>query len=197
MVARKALEGWEIAGVGRIQSGTPYQLISGRAGMNTAETGVVLNNMTAADLQSMMQVRKTTGSDGIGKVYFLPQDIIDNTNAAFELNSKKLDPSKPYIGPQMIPGQFGNRVYLRGPSQTRIDLSVVKHTKFGEKRDVEFRANFLDAFNLTNFWLAASGTYTVSAGATGFGQTTNAFRDFSGTNDPGARVIEFMLRVNF
>jgi hypothetical protein len=57
-VARKLIEGWKIAGVGRIQSGTPFQLTSGRSGLNTAETGVVLYNMTAAQLQSMMQIRK-------------------------------------------------------------------------------------------------------------------------------------------
>lgn len=32
-----------------------------------------------------------------------------------------------------------------------------------------------------------------------FGQTRNAYRDFtvSGTNDPGGRLIEFQLRINF
>jgi hypothetical protein len=43
---------------------------------------------------------------------------------------------------------------------------------------------------------------TLSVAATGnppFGQTRNAYKDFtvSGTNDPGGRVIEFTLRVNF
>jgi hypothetical protein len=190
-VVRKVLEGWQVAGVGRIQSGTPFQLTSGRSGMNTLETGVVLYNMTRSDLQDMMKLRKVTGSNGIGQVFYLPQSLIENTNAAFELNNKTLDPSKPYIGPQTAPGQFGNRVFLYGPHQTRIDLSVVKHTRFGESRDFEFRANFLDAFNLTNFFLANAPSSTA------FGQTTSAFRDFSGTNDPGARIIEFMLRVNF
>jgi hypothetical protein len=56
---------------------------------------------------------------------------------------------------------------------------------------VEFRANFLDALNMTNFFLANAPS------STSFGQTTSAFRDFSGSNDPGARIVEFMLRVNF
>jgi hypothetical protein len=190
-IAGKVLEGWEIAGIGRVQSGTPFQLTSGRQGMNTSEAGVVLYNMTAADLQSQMQIRKVTGSNGIGQVFYLPQSIIDNTNAAFELNSKTLDPGKPYVGPQIAPGKFGNHVYLYGPKQTHVDLSLVKHTPFAERRDIEFRANFLDAFNLTNFYLANGPSSTA------FGQTTSAFRDFSGTNDPGSRIIEFVLRVNF
>ena len=58
------------------------------------------------------------------------------------------------------------------------------------KRDVPV-AKLLDALNLTNFFLANAAT------SASFGTTRTAFRDFSGTNDPGARIIEFQLRVNF
>jgi hypothetical protein len=30
-----------------------------------------------------------------------------------------------------------------------------------------------------------------------FGQTTGAYRDLSNTNDPGGRIVEFALRLNF
>jgi len=30
-----------------------------------------------------------------------------------------------------------------------------------------------------------------------FGQVTSAYRDISGTVDPGGRILEFVLRVNF
>ncbi len=71
--------------------------------MNNIEPGVVLYNMTGSQLQNMVQIRKTTGSDGNGLVYFLPDSLIANTNAAFEVNGKtraNLDPNAPYIGPQ-------------------------------------------------------------------------------------------------
>jgi hypothetical protein len=200
-VLRKVLEGWEIAGVDRNQSGSVFPLTSGgRYGMNGNEAGVVLHNMTMADLQSMMQIRKVTGADGKGIVYYLPQSIIDNTNAAFETNGKtwaNLDPTKPYIGPQLAPGQFGYQVFLYGPWQHHFDVSLVKHTKLHERFDVEVRANFLDALNLTNFQLNSIGSTSNGPGTSAFGQTTLAFRDFSGTNDPGARMVEFQLRVSF
>ncbi|MGH9767271.1 MAG: hypothetical protein ACREAB_07535 [Blastocatellia bacterium] len=44
-----------------------------------------------------------------------------------------------------------------------------------------------------------SDVQTISTVGAAFGQTRNAFRDFtvSGTNDPGGRLIEFQLRLNF
>jgi hypothetical protein len=106
----KILEGWELAAVDRNQSGTPMQLASGRYGMNQNDPGVVLHNITAAQLQSMMSITKTTGSNGTGIVNYLPQSFIQNSNAAFGINGQttaNLKSNAPYIGPQLTPGQFG------------------------------------------------------------------------------------------
>ena len=202
-VLGKFVEGWEIAGVTRAQSGTP-ELLNGRATFNNTTAGqVVLNNMTTKALQDMVKIRKTTGSNGIGIIYFLPQDLIDNTQAAFETAGRtlaQLDRSKPYIGPQTEPGKLGNRVFYYGPWQQRWDLSVIKKTRIGESKSLEFRTQFLNAFNNINFLIGGAGnevnTQTIN---TEFGQIVDAYRDItvSGTNDPGGRVIEFMLRVVF
>jgi hypothetical protein len=204
-VLKKVLEGWEIAGVGRMQSGTPFRLTSGRSGMNGNETGVVLNNITNAQLQDMVQIRKTTSATATIKdyrgnvfaqplVYWLPQSFIDNSAAAFELGGKswaQLDANAPYVGPQLAPNSFGYQVYLRNPWQYHLDLSAVKRTKINERVNVEFRAQFLNALNLTDFFVANGPSSSL------FGQTTSAYNDFSGSADPGSRVIEFVLRVNF
>ena len=44
---RKALEGWSLASVIRLQTGSPIRLLSGRATFNSAEAGVIMNNITA------------------------------------------------------------------------------------------------------------------------------------------------------
>jgi hypothetical protein len=80
-----------------------------------------------------------------------------------------------------------------------VDFSLLKKTHIGERASIEFRAQALNAFNLTNFLLFNPGnniTTTATIGS-GFGQTTGAYRDLSNTNDPGGRVLEFALRFNF
>ena len=207
-IIRKALEGWQLASVTRLQSGSPIRLTSGRNTYNQNESGVILHNMTMSQLQGMMAIRKTNlaataTSPAIGVVQYLPQSLIDNTNAAFEVNGKtlaNLDRNAPYIGPADQPGQLGQRIMLYGPKQQKWDFSLAKKTNIGEKANVEFRMQALNAFNLTNFLLFTPGngiTTTLGANGTGFGQTSGAYRDLSNTNDPGGRIIEFSLRLNF
>ncbi len=205
-VANKLMEGWELASVSRIQSGSPIKLNSGRNTLNQNESGVILHNITASQLQSMMSIRKTSNilSNGQvqGLVYFLPQSIIDNTLAAFETGGKtlaNLDPNAPYIGPANQAGQLGENIFLYGPWQQKWDVSLVKRTHIAERFNLEFRAQALNVFNLTNFLLFTPGsgitpTLTIN---NGFGQTTGAYRDLSNTNDPGGRILEFVLRLNF
>jgi hypothetical protein len=194
-VLRKVAEGWQIAGVARLQTGTPNSIGGGRSTFNAGGGGIILNNITQRELQDMIQIRKTTAANGQGVVYWLPQDFINNTLAAFEVGGfslNNLDRSKPYISPGSTPGQFAYQVYLYGPPIYHWDLSAVKMTRVTEKQSIEFRAQFLNAFNLINFFLQ-----NVNGSSTNFGQTRSAYTDLNSTNDPGGRVIEFVLRYRF
>jgi hypothetical protein len=191
-VARKALEGWEMAATTRIQAGQPSRLTSGRACINGNECGVVLHNITPNQLQNLTGVYKTTGANGIGILYDLPINIIHNSEAAFNQGGFTLDPNAPYIGPQTQAGQLGYNYFLRGPWQRHLDVSVVKKTKIGEHANIEARAQALNVMNVTNFYLGSA-----SVNSTTFGQITSAFRDTSNAVDPGGRILEFVLRVNF
>jgi hypothetical protein len=83
--------------------------------------------------------------------------------------------------------------------QQKWDFSVVKKTYIGERANVEFRAQALNIFNLTNFLLftPGNGITTTLPINTSFGQTTGAYRDLANTNDTGGRIIEFVLKFNF
>jgi hypothetical protein len=196
--ARKALEGWQMSGVLRVQSGLPMYLsgigtfASSTGAGSSPNNGVVLHNITATELQNAVDIRKTTGSDGKGIVYYLPQDLIDNTLAAFNTGGKtpaNLDPTKPYIGPAPA-GELGWRGGIAQNWNRFFDLSLVKKTSIMEGKTIEFRASALNVLNLTNF-----NTY-AGIGST-FGQVTAAYRDISGTVEPGGRILEFMLRFTF
>jgi hypothetical protein len=110
------------------------------------------------------------------------------------------------------PGTFGNlpRNYLRGPKFRQIDLILARKFPFAETRNVEFRTEIFNIFNLTNFAAPPStlgptlgtsnnqfqpGQPLTFAGSSAFG-LENATVERSvglGTN----RQIQFALRVNF
>ncbi len=208
-IARKSriFGGWSLSGYATIQSGSPALLRSGRQTVNgnisvnaSADSGVELHNITRQQLQDMVSIRKDPG----GIVYFLPQELLNNSLAAFEQGGKSLanlDPAKPYIGPPTTAGQFADRIYLYGPWRSKVNFSIVKRTRVAEGKYIELRCNILNAFNDVNFLLGSSGNdvNTMTLASSTFGQTRYAARDFSasGTNDPGSRVIDFMLRFSF
>jgi hypothetical protein len=216
-VLQKAVEGWELAGVVRVQSGTP-SFFNGFATVNSNSAGVVLHNMTQSQLQSLVRINKTQNPvSGIPQVYYLPTPVaptglnssnntnfITNTQAAFGSNNltpAQVDPSAPYLGPA-APGQWGDLAYIYLPWQRHVDVSLIKVTHLRESVTLEFRAQALNVFNLTNFLPSVgsgSGTSTTSNTNTGsgFGQLTSAYRDISGTYDPGGRILEFVARINF
>jgi hypothetical protein len=75
--------------------------------------------------------------------------------------------------------------------QYHMDIAALKRTAITERVRCEFQASFLDILNLTNFFIANG------PGSTSFGRTTSYYNDFSGSANPGSRVIEFRLRVSF
>jgi hypothetical protein len=197
------LGNWQIGGVARIQSGSPVLLTGGRMTFNQFDAGVILHNMTQAQLQDMVKVRKESVCDASGcrgVVYYLPGSLIQNTLAAFDL-SGKLDPNAPYIGPPTEPGKLGQRIVLFGPWQSRFDFNAIKSIPLTERVKFEARVQFLNAFNRANFFITDPDNTvgSVSANSTSFGQTRAAYRDItvSGTNDPGGRLIEFQFRLKF
>ena len=198
--------GWELAGVARVQSGTP-SFSSGFATVNGNSSGVVLHNITQSQLQNMMFINKTQNPvSGIPQVYILPTPVapvgltsanntnfITNTQAAFGVNNltpAQVDPNAAYLGPAAA-GQWGGLDYIYLPWQRHFDVSLIKVTHIRESVTLEFRAQALNVFNLTNFLPSANNT------STSFGVISSAYRDISGTYDPGGRILEFVARLNF
>ena len=193
-VLDKAFGGWEWDGTARIQTG---------ANLNLGNVNLV--GMTQKDLQKAYNLRF---DDAKGIVYIFPQDIIDNTIKANSFSATTASgysgeaPSGRYIAPansksciQVVRGDCApQNVFLIGPKFTRFDLSMIKRFKITERRNFEFRAEFLNAFNNINF---LGNTNLTNFNSTLFGQVTSAYRDQNNTQDPGGRLIQFVGRFNF
>lgn len=189
----KLVGGWEFHGVTRLQSGTPFNL-----------GNVQLVGMTREELQDAVQIRK----DPNRIVYFLPDDIIQNTIRAFNIGGTA--PTGRFIAPagygnciQAYAGQCGiSNLILKGPAFLRWDASIVKKIRFTERTNLELRAEFLNAPNNVSFrvggWTADAPTVTNFANQA-FGQLGNgtAYQDTSTTNDPGGRLVQIVIRINF
>jgi hypothetical protein len=80
---------------------------------------------------------------------------------------------------------FGNagRNILRGPGQTNYDTSIMKNFPVGERRNVQFRTEFFNAFNLVNF-----DNPNTTFNSSSFGVITSA---------KASRSIQFSLKLMF
>lgn len=188
--------GWAIHGQARIQSGSTFSF-----------GNVQLIGMTKNELQKSIKIRQ----DPKGAVFYLPDDIIQNTIKAFNAGVSGYTlgtPSGRFIAPassngclQSYVGQCGfSNLILYGPHLTRFDISLVKKTKITERMNIEMRGEFLNAFNNINFKVGSQSSEVSNvAGFSGstFGQTFNAYQDLSTTNDPGGRMVQLVLRINF
>jgi hypothetical protein len=89
-------------------------------------------------------------------------------------------------------GNFGNcgRNTVYGPSFGNVDLSVLKETKLGESRNIEFRAEFFNIFNHPAF-----AQPDTTFGTPGFGEIFNTLGRTLGAGT--SRQIQFALRFSF
>jgi hypothetical protein len=123
----------------------------------------------------------------------------------------------PYANPQSITnwlnplaftmpatGTFGNcgRNTIYGPNFRNVDFSLLKETKLGESRSLEFRAEFFNIFNHPAFAqpdTTFAGTTVNSQGQTvalgGFGQIFNTLGSTLGFGT--SRQIQFALKFRF
>jgi hypothetical protein len=148
-------------------------------------------------------------------------DLIPSVNPYLDSDRNFLNPAA-FAIPQ--PGTYGNlpRNAFKGPNFTQFDFMVSKQFPIAEKAKVEFRSEFFNIFNHTNFanpastlnsalpsmtfnatanaWAVGSGTqpgqaFTQSAAGTAFGLLRQTVERTVGLGT--SRQIQFALRLNF
>ncbi len=186
----RVIGGWQIEGIARIQSGSPFILNTGggtarRGTLNQYDAGV-LALMSRSQIQSMVGIYK----QGNGIVYFLPQSLIGSDGRA----------SSSALVPASTPGAVGDPYfYFYGPGFLRFDMTLAKKTRISERVNFEIRAEALNTFNNVNFIVGSptSSTNSTSILSTSFGRLTNGYQDISTTNDPGGRIVQLVAGINF
>jgi hypothetical protein len=204
--------GWTLVPTVRWQSGSPILL-----------ENISIVGMTAKELQKAIGVyygqtiTQPNGSIRRDNVSFLPQDIIENTIRAFTtagtLNGyANAAPTGRFIAPagygncqNRSLGECGFRKFvLYGPDFFKVDTAIIKRIQFDERRNFEFRVTMFDVLNKTNWrlggWTGNVNNITAFGGnASTFGQMLNgwSYQDPNGSNDPGGRLVDLMMRFNF
>ncbi len=198
--------GFSVLPTVRWQSGSPFSF-----------GNVQLVGMTVKELQEAIGVYK-----GANVVTYLPDDIILNTQKAFDISVANTNTNGGYgttfgtggpTGRFIAPAGFGNcqsrftgecgfnNLILYGPGFFKFDVTVSKKFLIGERRNVELRATFLDALNMPNFRVGGweANVVTATVGGPTFGQLPNlsAYQDRGTSDDPGGRLIDLMLRITF
>ena len=170
-LTRQAIEGWSVSGVATIQSGFPF---SPQLGYNPTGNGDTRN-----------PVRPGLNPDFNGRLY--SKNVKQWFNpAAF---------TAPY------PGTFGNtgRDTLTGPGLANLDVSLAKSTTIHERIHAQFRAEFFNVFNHSNFTTPNAVVY--SAGPTpktpAASATQSATAGVISATATTSRQIQFGLKLLF
>lgn len=200
--------GWSFNGVGRVQA-------------RTIDFGNVrLVGMTPKDLQGMYKHDiRIDPANGLQTVYTLPEDVVLNTNRAWNIDpgtptgySSLGVPEGRYIAPantadciQIRAGDCAPRtLLLRAPWFSRFDVGVMKKFPLAGRANVEVAFQMLNVFDTINFDPFIPSTATNNednrfrnfANPT-FSQVRTAYQDPSNTYDPGGRLGQVMFRINF
>jgi hypothetical protein len=203
--------GFSITPILRWQSGSPVLL-----------ENINLVGMTAKELQKAVGVyynqtiTQPNGATSVAPVTYLPAEIINNTIRAFTttgLTATGYNAGQAPTGRFIAPAGYGNcqqrsigtcgfrKFVLYGPDFFKLDTSVSKRIAFGEKRNLELRVTAFDLLNKTNWrlggWTGNVNNITAFTGTFGQMLTGWAYQDPSGSNDPGGRLVDLLMRINF
>jgi hypothetical protein len=174
------LADWRLSGIVTLQTGIPFTVVTGgqdTSGLNQAISGISPQGGNRPNLIK-------TGP--------LPQNN-QNPDAAF-------DPS--WFSPNTA-GQDGTsgRNQYRGPGLANVDFSVARSFRLsrGEERELQFRTDFFNLLNHTNFANPVADMNNANFGkiTQTLGSAVATAAGTSGGVTGGPRVVQFSLRLRF
>ena len=151
-VTKALFEGWEFSGVTLYQSGTPFTVIN-----SNGNNGISLSDNAGVSAQWL--------STGLGIAESYPDVMhglpgppraVPNTSPNAQFNTAQsfgplLGNPSGFVAPRGL--TFGNagRNSFNNPGRTNFDMTLARHIKIKERREVEFRMEAFNIFNHTQF----------------------------------------------
>ncbi len=151
----RLMNNWEIAGIGTVQSGVPFSIL----GAYSAFANTYANLAPGRTIESAKKSGETQS----------------RLNQYFDTSA--------FVVPTLDYGSAGRNILL-GPGQKNLDFSVVKFIPIREGQKFEFRTEFFNLFNNTNF----ANPVNIKSSAN-FGQIVKTAT--------GPRVIQFAFKYSF
>ena len=171
----RLVEGWQVSGIFTAQSGAPFTVTDGfdQAGINSNAVNPRPNAVPGCD----PYIEKRTAS---------PSGIVEPL--WFNTNCFAIEPA----------GTLGDlgRNTLVGPRFINLDFALLKNTKITERLQAQFRAEFFNIANRTDF-LNPLGSLFSGSSATGGGVAVPTAPYLSATLPNTQREIQFGLKLLF
>jgi hypothetical protein len=186
-VLKQVLNGWALAGIGVIQTGSPVSILSARGTINRAARS---GNNTVDTTATISQLHAITGlfMTGNGPYWVNPANIGPDTHGV------AADGAVPFAGQIFFNPQPGTQGSLQkrsldGPPFRNYNFTVVKRFNITERQTIDFHADFFNVFNHANFFLNDQNVNNA-----GFGRITSQNYSNDGV---GPRTMQFGLYYRF
>ena len=176
-ILSKMFGGWRLGGIFSARTGTPFT-----ATVNVRNPGFLF----AATQPNLIAGQSNNPTSGVSAG-------CEAVEAGRELRAPEL-----YFDPCVFevpePGTLGNvgRNTLTAPAILRVDLSIQREFLVDAQRRLQFRAEFFNLPNHTNFGRVSSGVFT----GVGQGRFNPSAGRISSTNTT-SRQVQFALRLTF
>ena len=192
-------EGWQLSLITQLQTGNPVTLLSGNAlpilGVTTATTNASSLTGLATlrpDISGPIPISPTAAATGIGVQYF-PNLVCDPRPSGSCPSGSVVILPVAFINNKTIFhfGSMGRNVVI-GPGFNNSDVSLIKRTKIGENKLIEFRWEVFDVFNHANFGQPGR---VAQVGSTTFGVISNT--RFPTGDSGSSRQMQFALKFKY
>lgn len=176
----RAIGHWTVGTIVTYQGGSPFTLAGENYTYNDyGDGGVVLNNVTASQLQKSVGIHRIPGQATVNVLdpKYLASATGGGSNTA-------------YISPNTTPGTIAQIVTLHGPRAYTQDMSLTKAIPLFDKMQFRLQGEFLNVWNHPTF---GNTSYSVDGGIqdSGFAQSGQ-------TNNSGyGRIIEIRANLDF